>query len=634
MEKVNSDIAPGRGVHRKFRAVAWFSVLMCAFFVVFDTCATASDYYGGQQPNVIGGGANDNSAPTVDIHPGASPLTGPRNLTVISYGNGATITVDQGAIVQGNANTNNGDTNYGTGPNVIELNNSTKVYVNGIVQQLGSTTNGEAINFHGSGNLLEISKTGTVYSANGAAIWFQDTNNGGGTDNKVVNYGTITTGRGAGFNVFGSSTSDASQPGLDFENYGQINGSLLFGGGDDKLTLGVDAANSVAARPTITGNIDGGGGNNTLILAATNTTDSGVLQGAVKNFSTIRKTGAGVWLIMGQVPVTDPNDPHPSSPIKGSLANVDSITVEGGMLSLLGANPDFDGDVAIRNGATLLVQAQGISSANNPIKNGGTLVFDQPFNDTFALTIEDLTGLGAGSGVVVKEGTGTLTLSGTNTYTGGTKILEGALAISSLDNIGSGGIQFLDTIDSVTNSTLVLLGDIDMSGRTTEIKTAAGATDATSFGTIDTNGHTFTTDVISGTGGVIKAGEGALNLTGASTYTSTTNITGGMLQVDAGGSVNNTSAGNIYNGTLRVLGSFGQDNLTTTTVYQGNNLDGYGNGTTTGVVHGDVVNASGSITPGITGDNAANVAGGQVTPYVGKTLTITGNYTTSNGPPS
>uniref|UniRef100_UPI001F542631 autotransporter-associated beta strand repeat-containing protein n=1 Tax=Salmonella enterica TaxID=28901 RepID=UPI001F542631 len=46
----------------------------------------------------------------------------------------------------------------------------------------------------------------------------------------------------------------------------------------------------------------------------------------------------------------------------------------------------------------------------------------------------------SGSGQVVKSGDETLTLSGSNTYTGGTTINDGTLIATSVDALGSGDV--------------------------------------------------------------------------------------------------------------------------------------------------------------------------------------------------
>lgn len=228
--------------------------------------------------------------------------------------------------------------------------------------------------------------------------------------------------------MFGSSRG-SSGPGLVFNNYGTVNGSLKFGDGDDSLLFGPGSV--------ITGNVDGGRGTNDLTLDA-NLNESATLGGSVLNFSSITKTGQGSWAILGGVPASD-DDEHPSSPISGSLKGVNSLVVQEGLLSLVGANPEFNGTVSIDAPGILNVQAQGINGATSMVNNGN-LTFEQPSNDSY--TGSAITG----TGQVVKSGAGSLTMSsnGDNTYSGGTSIRDGALVVDRDSDLGvaTGAVSF------------------------------------------------------------------------------------------------------------------------------------------------------------------------------------------------
>ena len=290
---------------------------------------------------------------------------------------------------------------------------------------------------------------------------------------------------------------------------------MRFGNGNDSLLFG--------ATSKISGNVDGGGGTNDLTLNA-GAGESATLGGAVANFSTITKTGAGGWAILGGVPST-PGDPNPSSPITGSLNNITSLTVDEGYLSLIGANPDFTGTTTINAAGTLSVQAQGINNSTQ-VTNNGTLIFDQSFDDTYsgaAIT---------GTGQLNKQGSGDLIMSsqGANTYSGGTHVYEGAIVVDQDSDLGAstGSLTLGSSISSGnTNGTLKFDSSFDLS-TTRDITLADGG------GTIDTQSYNTTiTQDISGTGSLTKDGSGVLELHGSKTYTGNTFVQAGTLAIDA-----------------------------------------------------------------------------------------------------
>ena len=121
-----------------------------------------------------------------------------------------------------------------------------------------------------------------------------------------------------------------------------------------------------------------------------------------------------------------------------------------------------------------------------------------------------------GSINLIKVGAGTLTLTGTNGYTGGTTVADGTL------QLGNGGTTGSITGNVSNNSLLVFNRGDDV--------TFAG--------------------IISGTGALKQAGAGTLILTGANTYTGGTTVSGGTLQLGDGGTSGSIIGGVINNGTL------------------------------------------------------------------------------------
>ena len=221
----------------------------------------------------------------------------------------------------------------------------------------------------------------------------------------------------------------------------------------------------------------------------------------------------------------------------GSFLGPNLIVAQGGPLSIandaaltplgFGTFVDFNGGTLQTTGSLITARTISLLALGGTIDTNG-------FNSNFSGNIIN-------SGSLTKIGAGTLTLSGNNTYTGGTNILGGVLSVSNDTNLGSGNIKFGN------NAELLTTGATFSSGKAIALGNGGG-TLASATGATATYGG-----VISGTGSLsIGDGinQGTVVLNAANTYSGGTIVLAGRLQAgSAGGFVNNT-AYTVNGGTL------------------------------------------------------------------------------------
>ena len=298
------------------------------------------------------------------------------------------------------------------------------------------------------------------------------------------------------------------------ETGGVVNGNVVMGNGNDTVEL--------FSGSTINGNLSGGptpyaGNRDTLALDAA--TAPGTLNGTLTDFDILTKTGTFAWEITGAL----------------SSNRTLAAEVQQGTLVLSGNTPTLSGTMIVDSGATLQIGnggATGSFGAN--ITDNGIVAFDR--SDSPGLTYSNVI---SGAGQVQQIGGGTTTLTGTNTYSGGTFFNNGTLAASADSNLGAttGGLTFNGgTFQYDSGFTLSATRPITIN--------APG-------GTIDT--QTFNPTIvqgITGAGALTKTGSGTLILTGANNYIGGTTIGAGTLQLGNGGATGSIVGNVVDDGTL------------------------------------------------------------------------------------
>lgn len=204
--------------------------------------------------------------------------------------------------------------------------------------------------------------------------------------------------------------------------------------------------------------------------------------------------------------------------------------------------------IVLANVAGVELNNQGIPNTILSLSGGGNLGGDVTFDNvtTGSLTLGDSTnttfaGVISGLGALIKQGSGTFTLTGTNTYTEGTTLSEGAISLGADAALGSGALSMANGTTLYINSGVSASNPITLGGTNT-LEVSAGS------GTLS--------GVISGASGVlVKTGSGMLILSNTNTYGGGTLLNAGTLSIDSADSIGGSTQGlTLAGGTLSSTG--------------------------------------------------------------------------------
>jgi fibronectin-binding autotransporter adhesin len=366
------------------------------------------------------------------------------------------------------------------------------------------TVNGGTLNF---GSATEVpSLTISALASGGNAGLFVN------TGNFNMNAGNLTVNTGAE-GLLLANTNTYTQTGGTFSTNGLIEfagsgassvSTVNISGGSLTTTAGGVNATNLAVRGTTTVNISGTG---TFTAPTLNMTSNQLSGGAAT--STFNLDGG--TLVAGQI-------------IKGTNGTTGTQTF------------NFNGGT-LQSSASSTTYMTGLTNAF--VKAGGAVIDTQAFNVTIGQDL--LTDVVSTGGGLTKQGAGTLTLTGANTYTGATTISGGMLSVSSLANGGSA--SGIGASGNAAANLVINGGTLQYSG-SVAASTDRSFTVGTTGATIDASGTGAGTLTIAGSSTLAtNAATTTLNLSGSNTGANTFSGTLSSANAADGLILNKTGAG-------------------------------------------------------------------------------------------
>jgi fibronectin-binding autotransporter adhesin len=304
----------------------------------------------------------------------------------------------------------------------------------------------------------------------------------------------------------------------------------------------------------------------------------------------------------------------------GALPDGGAVTLNAGMLDLNGQSPT--------------IGALGSTLTTGAIGNSGTAAM-LTVNTAATTTYSGLISDGNGTIGLAKQGSGSLTLGGNNSYTGGTTVSGGMLQLNSSTALGStsGGLT-------------VNAGTLDLAGQS---PTVGALQSALTTGVVASNGapavltvnnaanNSFSGLIVNGASGgsvgLVKMGGGTLTLANSSNgYSGGTSITAGVLAIEKAG---NLGAGSLTlgGGTLQTTADLTIDAaVSLTNSAAGIDVHNSGNtATLAGLITGSGgLNLVGPGTLALTNNSGGNLYGGATNVLSGTLLAEADNALSPN----
>jgi autotransporter-associated beta strand protein len=453
------------------------------------------------------------------------------NYSGVISGNGSFTKSSYGALRLTSANTYTGGTTIAGGEIIMGVTNA--LPINTSLTFTGTSK----LLFIFSGVTQNIGSLSTADGITGAQIRLADISNVlTVTQSADANYSGTIIGGGALIKE-GSSTLTLSGANT-YKGKTTINAGIIKIGADNVMpdtseviladVLGV--ALDVNGKTDTIGSISGGGtiGGNITLESGSGTGALTVNQFTYGNYAgVISGNGSFTKSSYGALRLTSANTYTGATAVTGGDL---IIMVNGGIpntdLSLTGNSRLL----LFKDGLSLNVGTlSGTSSALAWLYPNSVLTINQTSDATFAGIIKDNT-----SGSIVKEGSGTLTLTGTNIYNGSTTLNEGTLSLAADNAIANSiAMSLASGVNLNINGTEQTIGTLSGSGN---INLGSGPLTVSQRILSDYSG------VIDGTGSFTKSGAGALRLNAVSTYSGNTILAAGEIIVGVSNALPTASA--------------------------------------------------------------------------------------------
>jgi autotransporter-associated beta strand protein len=449
-------------------------------------------------------------------------------------GTGALVKTGNGALILSANNAYTGATNVNAGTLRVNGNHSAVTGLTSVASGAtlgGSGTIGGAVTVADGGHIAPGNSPGTLNMGTltlnaGSVLDFElgEANVAGGTLNDLINVngdltldGTLNVSPSAG-GTYGAGIYRLINYTGTFTDNGLALGLLPAGSNNYIQTSIANQVNLINTQDLILSYWDG----------PTDARNNGAIGG-----------GSGTWRASSDENWTAAdgsfNAPHRDSTMAVFTGAAGTVTVDTSLGTVRIAGMQFASD-GYRIEGDAITLADGLNTVRVGDGSGAGAAYT-------AVIASEITG----DGRLVKTDLGTLVLTATNTYTGGTTISAGTLALSGAGSLGSA-------------TELVADGTLDISAANTDTSIA----NLTGTGSVVLGARALTLTAANGSFGVVdgaagtlnKGGAGTWSLTGAGSQADTLNVQAGTLELASGASLGSQTTTIAAGASLRNGGTF------------------------------------------------------------------------------